>query len=240
MSGHAGHTWAARTTWTPGSKLTGRAAAPGSSRCRRSGAARSGWPAPGPAAATGSGPLRTGTRDRGSARNAHRSRSRLSTAGPDRPQTVNMRRRPGNDRTPARPRAVSRGAGTPAPAGAGQPVPAPGPAGGKTVTAETLARVGVRLAAPRPRGSARAARRAPGPTRACSSARNTRRQRPGASGSGRPACSAPAARSAAECLDGARARGERYGIWGGADLETERALRAAQATRPGAAAPGRV
>jgi WhiB family redox-sensing transcriptional regulator len=42
-----------------------------------------------------------------------------------------------------------------------------------------------------------------------------------------------------ECLDGARARGERYGIWGGIDLENERALRAVQATRPAVAAAGR-
>jgi WhiB family redox-sensing transcriptional regulator len=42
-----------------------------------------------------------------------------------------------------------------------------------------------------------------------------------------------------QCLDAARARGERYGIWGGIDLEAERALRAAQATRPGAATPDR-
>ena len=41
------------------------------------------------------------------------------------------------------------------------------------------------------------------------------------------------------CLDSARARGERYGIWGGVNFETERKARPAQATRPAVAAADR-
>lgn len=113
--------------------------------------------------------------------------------------------------------------------------------GGKAVTAETLARVSVRLAAPP------AAWDLPGSAPACAGADpgvffGPEHETPEARGQrlrqARVFCSGCPVRR--ECLDGARARGERYGIWGGADLETERALRAAQATRPGAGAPGRV
>ena len=41
------------------------------------------------------------------------------------------------------------------------------------------------------------------------------------------------------CLDGALARGERYGVWAGVDLETERRQRSPQVARPGARAPDR-
>jgi WhiB family redox-sensing transcriptional regulator len=41
------------------------------------------------------------------------------------------------------------------------------------------------------------------------------------------------------CLDGALARGERYGIWGGIDLEPERKRRSRKATRPAVAAADR-
>ena len=50
-------------------------------------------------------------------------------------------------------------------------------------------------------------------------------------------CATPA-RSGTSALT-APGRGERYGIWGGIDLENERALRAVQATRPAVAAAGR-
>ena len=112
-------------------------------------------------------------------------------------------------------------------------------AGGKTVTAETLARVSVRLAAPPPAWDLPA-------DPACAGADpglffGPERESPEARGQrvtqARVFCaSCPVSR---ECLDGAVARGERYGVWGGADLETERALRAAQTTRPGAGTPGR-
>ena len=39
----------------------------------------------------------------------------------------------------------------------------------------------------------------------------------------------------AACLDGALTRGERWGVWGGADLETERIHRSPKATRPAVA-----
>ena len=41
------------------------------------------------------------------------------------------------------------------------------------------------------------------------------------------------------CLEVARANRETYGVWGGVDLETERGLRSAQATRPAVAAADR-
>jgi WhiB family transcriptional regulator, redox-sensing transcriptional regulator len=41
------------------------------------------------------------------------------------------------------------------------------------------------------------------------------------------------------CLNAARARGERFGVWGGADLEAERKNQPTKATRPGAATPDR-
>jgi Transcription factor WhiB len=111
--------------------------------------------------------------------------------------------------------------------------------GGKTVTAETLARVSVRLAAPPPPWDLPA-----GP--ACAGADpglffGPEHETPEARGQrlrqARVFCAACPV--SAECLEGARDRGERYGVWGGADLEAERALRAAQATRPGVPAPDR-
>ena len=112
-------------------------------------------------------------------------------------------------------------------------------AGGKTVTAETLARVSVRLAAPPPAWDLPAdpacAGADPGlffgPERESPEARGQRVTQAGVF------CAS--CRVSRECLDGAVARGERYGVWGGADLETERAVRAARATRSGAGTPDR-
>ena len=42
-----------------------------------------------------------------------------------------------------------------------------------------------------------------------------------------------------QCLDTARERGERWGVWGGTDLETEHKRQPAKAARPGAVTPSR-
>jgi len=110
---------------------------------------------------------------------------------------------------------------------------------GKTVTAETLARLSVRLASPPPAWDLPA-----GP--ACAGAdpglffgpeHESPQARAQRTAKAQGYCSACPVRTA--CLDSARARGERWGIWGGIDLEAERSNRPTQATRPGAATPGR-
>ena len=110
---------------------------------------------------------------------------------------------------------------------------------GKTITGETLARASIRLAAPPPVWDLPA-------KPACTDAEpglffGPERESPEDRGrrvkQARVLCDACPVRD--ECLDGARARGERYGIWGGVDLENERALCAVQATRPAVAAAGR-
>lgn len=110
---------------------------------------------------------------------------------------------------------------------------------GKTVTAETTARMSVRLAAPP------AAWQLPG-NPACSAAdmdvffgpeHESPQARARRLANAQAYClTCPVRR---ECLDAARDRAERYGIWGGADLEAERKTRPVNATRPGVAAPDR-
>ena len=105
---------------------------------------------------------------------------------------------------------------------------------GKPVTAELVARPGVHLPGP-------PAWDLPGDP-ACQAADpslffgeedegpQSRAQRVTAA---RAVCSACPVRRC--CLDGAVARGERFGVWAGVDLETERPERSTQTTRPAAA-----
>jgi WhiB family redox-sensing transcriptional regulator len=110
---------------------------------------------------------------------------------------------------------------------------------GKTVTAEDTARMSVRLAAPPAAWSLPAEPACTGadpglffsPEQESPQARDQREAK------ARAYCVSCPVR--AQCLATARERGERFGIWGGTDLETERKQRSPQAARPGAATPDR-